>query len=115
MAQWEPRYIRDVDLPFCISRVPIRLRLCTVGSGDLIQPIEMSIEDRPRLVVGGLDSYRYAPDTEEAGYPVDKDNFLILQNRVGFPSKYATLGPFKRADDHHLPDIPKELYETKVL
>jgi len=88
-----------------------------MASGDLIQPVEMYLENVKVIVVGGLDSYRYAPDGEERGYPVDKDHFLIIQNSVirRIDSLYVTIGPFKRDEDHHLPDLPPEVYQAKLL
>ena len=116
-ARWQPRALKDQNSPLCINRIPLRLRLGAMASGDLIQPVEMYLENVTVVVVGGLDSYRYAPDGEERGYPVDKDHFLIIENRIRryVDSQFVTVGPFKRDGDHHLQDLPSEVYQAKLL
>lgn len=116
-ANWQPRLLLDGDLPRCIQSLPSRIRLCAMASGSMIEPVEMWVSGRQLEVVGGITSFRLAPEDESCGGLVNKDQFLVVRNSLWsyLHWPFVSVGPLRPDKDHWLPDLPPEVYSANLL
>jgi hypothetical protein len=113
-AKWERRILNQQDHPLCISRVPREKLIFAMASGDILVPVDYLLGDQTITVIAGMDSFRYDPQDD---LPVNKDHFIVVPNnfRRDLEVSFLSLGPFKYREDHHLPDIPEDIFQIPTL
>jgi hypothetical protein len=110
---WMSVSLAGAALPSWLHRIPKERLIGVYGSGTYWDYQIMKYGNEfPGNIVAGYDVFRYDPNDEPKGYPVNKDHYIVF-NDTRSDDKYFVAGPIE-SDHEWLAKLPKVHPEIEI-